>query len=91
MPRGARCKSDWLATLIDVFKPLDIVLAEITTGLDLDQFKWDFSLIGQAVHRSDWDVHGLVFVHCADLISDGHFAGAAHDNPMFGTVPMFLQ
>ena len=34
----------------------DVVLAEITTDLNFDQFKWDFPRVGEAVDAADGDI-----------------------------------
>jgi hypothetical protein len=85
LPR-LRCRA-----LIDVFEPLDIVFAEIATGLDLNQLERDFPFVGHAVHASDRDVDRLVLVHGTDLITDCHLGRATHDNPVLGAMAMFLQ
>src|SRR3982751_1116495 len=77
--------------LIDVLDPHDVVLAEITPGLNLDQLEWDLALVGQAMDRANRNVDRLVLVHGFDLRSDGDLRGAAYHHPVFGPMMVLLQ
>ena len=44
-------------------EPDDVVLAEIASGLDLDQLERDLAGIGEPVDRADRDIDRLVLVH----------------------------
>lgn len=50
----------------------------------------DAALIGEAVHAADRDINGLVLVHRARRLVDGHLGGAAHHDPMLGAMAVLL-
>ena len=76
---------------IIIFDADDIILAEITPGLDLDQFELDLAGIFQAMLRPDRNVARFIFMHDLGLVVDGHARGAAHHDPVFGAMVMHLQ
>jgi len=57
-------------TLIDVLQPDDVVLAEIASGLHLDQLEWNLAGVGEAMHGADRDIDRFV------LMDDAHGLGA---------------
>jgi hypothetical protein len=69
----------------------DVVLAEITAGLNLDQFQQNLAGVFQPVDGADRDIDRLVLVHDLDQFVDGHARGAAHHDPVLGAVMMLLQ
>jgi hypothetical protein len=83
----------WLesASPVLVIKPHDVILAEIRSALNLDQFERNLARIGEAMGGACRDVRGLVLLQQGHSIADGHFGGALNDNPMLGSVVMFLQ
>jgi len=81
----------FLRTLIVIFDADDVVLAEITPGLDLDQFELDLAGILQSVDRADRDIDRFVLVHGFDIRSDGDLGGAAHHHPVLCAMVVLLQ
>src|SRR5215467_436316 len=89
--RASRCIREVFPSLssipaVNVVEANNVVLAEIAAGLHFDQLQWDLSRIGEAVHRTDWNVSRLIFVHDANRVPDRHLGGAVHDDPMLGSV-----
>src|SRR5258708_35749166 len=80
-----------LTALIVIFDPDDIVLAQITSGLNLDQFQRNLAGIFHPMGRSDWDIDRFVLVHDLDEFIDGHARRATHHDPVLGPMMMFLQ
>jgi len=69
----------------------DVVLAEITAGLNLDQFQQNLAGIFQPVDRADRDMDRFVLVHGLDEFIDRYARRAAHDDPVLGTVMMLCS
>ena len=62
------------------------VFAEIRAALDLDQLQWHFAgLASRCVVRAGM-IGRFILLEDRDLIADGHFRGAADDNPMLRPV-----
>src|ERR1700761_9453974 len=76
---------------IIVFDADDVILAEITAGLDLDQFQQDLAGVFQPVDGTDRDVDRFVLVHGLDGFVDRHPRGAAHHDPVLGAMVVLLQ
>jgi len=77
--------------MIPVLEPHNVVLTEVTAGLNLDDFKRDPPGIGEPMHGPDGNENRLVLMHKMCGIPQGHFGRAADHNPMFGAVKMALQ
>jgi hypothetical protein len=61
----------------------DVVLAEITAGLNLDQFQQNLAGIFQPVDRADRDIDRLVLVHGLDeFIDRSRLIGASADEEL---------
>src|ERR1700722_7177099 len=58
---------------VRVIQPYDVVLAEITSGLNLDQFERNLAGIGKAMNAADRDVSGFIFVDGPDFGTDRDF------------------
>ena len=58
--------------LVIVLDTDDVVLAEVTSGLNLDQFQEDLAGIFQPVDGSDRDVDRFVLMHDLDEFGDRH-------------------
>src|SRR6185437_1621016 len=80
-----------LRTAVDIVEPHDVVFAEIASGLHLDQFEWDFSLVREPVDAADRDEDRLILMHSPRILVDRDFRGAAHHDPVLGTVAVLLQ
>src|SRR5262249_35441800 len=92
VPGYRAARSSGLRTaFINIIEPDDVVLAEITTGLHLDQFERDLAGIGEAVNRADRDISRLVLVDGFLQIADGDLRGPPHHDPVLGAVQMLLQ
>src|SRR5262249_37616576 len=87
----ARRTSGLRTPLIHILEPDDVVLAEITSGLDLDEFKRDLAWVGEAVNRADRDIGRLILVNDFLDLADRHFRRPAHHHPVLGAVEMPLQ
>jgi len=79
------------ASLIIIFNPNDVVLTEITSGLNLNQFQDNLAGVFQPMSGTDRDVDRLIFVHDLDEFVDGYARRAAHHDPVLGAVMMLLQ
>src|SRR4051794_32055534 len=76
---------------IVILKPHDIVLAEIASGLHLDQLQHDLAWIFEPVDCADRNIDRLVLVHRLNKVIDGYPCHAPHDDPVLGAVKMLLQ
>src|SRR6266478_7966115 len=76
---------------INVVKPNDVVLAQITADLHLDQLQRNFPRIGEAMDRADRHIDGFIFVDEPYLVADRDLCDAAHHHPMFRAVEVLLQ
>src|SRR5215469_12755085 len=84
--RSAIVRSGASGSPVIILNTDDIVLAKIASGLHLDQLKQDLAGVFQPVHGADRDVDRLVLVHGLDEFVDGDARGAAHDDPVLGTM-----
>src|SRR5579872_4965697 len=80
-----------LMTAIIIVEADDIVLAEITADLNLDQLKLYLSRIEEPMNAADRNVDRLVFVDDTYFGADSDFGSASHHHPMFGAVEVLLQ
>src|SRR3984957_21176610 len=87
-PNGAAITS---FTVINIVDSDDIILAEIASGLNLDQLDVDLAWIGEPVRRADRQVDRFVFVNERHLVVKRDLGGAAHDHPVLGAVVVLLQ
>src|SRR4029078_10423282 len=71
--------------------PHDVILAEIAAGLHLDQFQRNPAAVGEPMNSADRDVDRLVLMYGFDVRSDRDLGGAAHHDPVLGTMVMLLQ
>ena len=78
-------------TVINIVDSDDIILAEIASGLNLDQLDVDLAWIGEPVRRADRQVDRFVFVNERHLVVKRDLGGAAHDHPVLGAVVVLLQ
>src|SRR3954468_13008304 len=77
--------------MIVVLNADDVVLAKVTSGLDLDQFQNNLAGIFQSVDSADRDVDRFVLVHGLDQFVDRHARRTPHHDPMLGAMVVFLQ
>src|SRR5436309_5651767 len=80
-----------LRALIVILDADDVILAEITSGLNLDQLQQNLAWIFQPVSGADRDVNRFVLVHGLDQFVDGHARRASHHDPVLGAMVMLLQ
>src|ERR1700723_92428 len=80
-----------LFTVIDVVDSDDVILAEITAGLNLDQLDVDLAWIGEPVRRANRQVDRFVLVNERYFVVQRDLGGAAHDHPVLGAVMVLLQ
>lgn len=78
------------ASSIGVFKPHDVVFAEVGAGLDFDEFEVGLAGVFEAMDDAEGNVGGLVFGEQQGVFATGDFCGALDDDPVFGAV-VFLQ
>src|SRR6202042_2123798 len=78
-------------TVIDVVDSDDVVLAEVTAGLNLDQLDVDLAWIGEPVRRANRQVDRFVLVNERHFVVERDLDGAAHDHPVLGAVVALLQ
>src|SRR5690606_22716068 len=76
---------------VDVLQPLDVVLAEVAAGLDLDQLHRFAAPVAQAVHAALGDVRAFVLVQIEHLAVAGDLGHAGNDHPVLGAVAMPLE
>src|SRR5262245_57502287 len=69
----------------------DVILAKITSGLDLDQLQHDLAGIFEPVHCAHRNIDRLIFVDGLDHPVDRDPRRAAHHDPVLRAVVMFLQ
>src|SRR5580704_16138786 len=78
-------------TVIDVVDSDDVILAEIASGLNLDQLQVDLAWIGEPVRRANRQVDRFVLVDERHFVIKRDLGGAAHDHPVLGAVVVLLQ
>src|SRR5580658_8358376 len=69
----------------------DIVLAEITAGLNLDKFEIDLAGVGEAMGRADRQIDRFVLMDVFNPAIKRHLGGAAHHHPMLRPMMVLLQ
>src|SRR4051812_29902628 len=77
--------------VVDVLDADDVVFAEITARLHLDDLDIDLAGILEPVDGADRNVDGFVLVQCLDRSGDRDRGRAGHDDPMFRSVMVLLQ
>jgi hypothetical protein len=80
-----------LAAIIDILEPDNIVLAQVRTGLHLDQFEIDQAGIRHSMHAAYGQIDRLVLVHKMNLVVPGDLGRSLDDDPMLGAMEMLLQ
>ena len=88
---GTRSTLIVFVSLIDILKTDNVVFSKIATRLHLNELKRDFTGIGKAVHRSNWNINRLVFVNVFTFFTARDFGRPADNDPMLGAVKMLLQ
>src|SRR5471032_510629 len=78
-------------TTVDIFKPLDIVFAQVAARLHFDDLEWNLARVAQTVDRGNRNVGRLVLTEQEHVFVAGDFRGAADHNPVFGAVVVHLQ
>src|ERR1700722_3060211 len=78
-------------TVIDVVDSDDVVLAEVTAGLNLDQLDVDLAWIGEPVCRANRQVDRFVLVNERHFVVERNLGGAPHDHPVLGAMVVLLQ
>src|SRR5690606_38966799 len=74
-----------------VLDPDYVVFAEIRASLYLYQLKVDFAGVGEAMYATEREIDRLVLTeHRYDAVYC-HLRRAANDDPMFGSMVVFLQ
>src|ERR1043166_7577477 len=96
LPRdaGDQCNTrhdEVLVALVNIVQPDDVVLAEVASGLDLDQFEGNLAGIGEAVSRADRDIRRLVLMEYFFDPANRPFRGSTYHDPVLGAVMMLLQ
>src|SRR5690606_37646149 len=76
---------------VDVFQTLDVVLAQIATGLHLDQLQRNLAGVAQAMNRRHRDEGRLILREQEGLLVTGDLGGAGHHNPVLGAMVVHLQ
>jgi hypothetical protein len=80
-----------LGSVIVVFKPHDVVLAQVVTRLHLDDLQRDAAGVGQAVHLVCGDIVGLIFSKFQHIVTVGDFGSVGRSARVFSTIVVFLQ
>src|ERR1700712_1452811 len=78
-------------TAIGILEADDVVLAEIGTGLHLDDLERQLPRVRQAVRLAQRDVGALVLGEDRLAVAAGDLGRALHHDPVFGSVVMHLQ
>src|ERR1700758_756589 len=82
---------DHSASIITVFVPNDVVLAQIRAGLYLDQVQRLVGRILQPVLSAERNESRFVFAHFVNLVVARHACPAGDDDPVLGALVMHLQ
>src|SRR5690554_5499880 len=77
--------------MIDIVGADDVILAEVGSDLDLDQFKRHSSWVLQAVPLGRRDVNALVFTQVFFCAIYRHARRAMDDHPVLGSVMVHLH
>ena len=78
-------------TAVRIFKPYDVILAEIAPRLHLDNFQRNSAGVGEAVNFTERYVGRLVFAEQEGLVAAGDLGRTRNDDPVLRTVMVFLQ
>lgn len=73
-----------------ILNSLDIVLAEIRSGLDFDENNIDIAHVADAVKIANLDFHGISWSAVGDNSIQRDLSFTLHDVPMFGAPFMTL-
>ena len=73
-----------------ILNPLDVILAEIITGLHFDQMNVFATRIFQSMQRLNRNVDGFVGINEHFLVADADFGHALDDGPMLTPTVMLL-
>ena len=68
--------------MVWVADPDDVILAEITSHLDLNNNDGLFGVIAKRVMRAKRDVDRLAWVQCLALLAKLHARGSRHHKPV---------
>src|SRR5690606_15647010 len=90
-PRGAPSSAAPLRPPVHVLVTDDVVLAQVTARLHLDQLEHPGARVLQPVLRAQRDVGRLVGVQLEYVVVAGHARGAADHDPVLGAVLVRLQ
>jgi hypothetical protein len=77
--------------VIGVLEPNDVVLAKITSALDLDELDRCVAGVLEAVNGAEGDVDVLIRTKDANHVAHGHLCSPVDHHPMLRTMAMFLQ
>src|ERR1700676_1599631 len=76
---------------IAVFEAHNVVLAEITTRLHLDNMQWNTARILDAMANAAGKKGRLILLDRVSLLPPGDSGGTGHYDPMLGAMMMHLQ
>src|SRR2546422_313742 len=79
------------ASVIAIFVPDDVVLAEVSAGLYFDEVQRLVGRILQPVFRAERNEGRFVFAHFVNLVIARHARPAGDDDPMLRALVMHLQ
>jgi hypothetical protein len=79
------------ATRVVIFKPNDIILAQILAILDFNNHEWNYARIFEAMLGASGDVCGLIAVEDFFFIIASDYGSPADHDPMFAAVVVHLE
>ena len=74
-----------------IFKPHDVILAQITARLHLNDLQRNGAWVGKAVDFTERNVSALVFGKQDGLVPVGDFSGTGDDDPVLRPMVVLLQ
>lgn len=70
------------SSVVDIAGAHNVIFAEVSADLDLNELEWYFAWVFQSVPRRSANVVAFTFTHEALFLAVRHPGGAFHDNPI---------
>jgi hypothetical protein len=76
---------------VTILKSYDIILTQVTPGLDLNHLQWHLPWILKPMLYAKGDIGRLVFSKYQYLVTASYLGSPTNNDPMFGAMVVKLQ
>jgi hypothetical protein len=80
-----------LQSTVTILKTHNIILAQVTPGLDLNHLQWHLPWILKPMLYAKGDIGRLVFSKYQYLVTASYLGSPTNNDPMFGAMVVKLQ